>query len=360
MEERLQKVIARSGVASRRAAEDLIRDGRVTVNGEKVEELGLKVDPEKDHIKVDGKRLRMPEDFVYLLMNKPKGVISSVHDPEGRPVVVDLLRGVKARVYPVGRLDMNSEGAILLTNDGELANRMLSAKFGCPKTYVIKVSGQPDFRHLQRLERGVTIDGVRYGQCKIQRLQSDKNTWLSVVLTEGKNHHLRKVFEWIGHPVSKLKRVALGFLTLDGLEPGQVRPLQTEEVLRLKRGDFVMKTPLNFNAILAEYGVRVRLRSETRKRDFTAPPSGKRRPMDGKRRKETADGTRSQGRASTTDQKDRRKGLHARPGAPRTRPDKGSKPVESSRGPQKGRTTPKQGRKSRGPGKPGDRGGSRP
>src|SRR5262244_642417 len=159
--ERLQKIIAAAGIASRRAAEKLIISGAVEINGQLVTELGTKADPERDHIRVNGKLLRGPERHIYLLMNKPKGYVTTVHDPEGRPTVMDLLPGIRVRVYPVGRLDYASEGLLLLTNDGELAEKLMKASSHVPKTYVVKVAGTPDERGLEKLRRGLLISDNR-------------------------------------------------------------------------------------------------------------------------------------------------------------------------------------------------------
>ncbi len=255
MEERLQKIIARAGLASRREAESMIVSGRVSVNGRVVDQLGSKADPERDHIKVDGKLVSSDVDKVYILMNKPKGVVSTVHDTEDRPVITSLIKGVKGRIYPVGRLDFNTEGAILLTNDGELSNRLLSAKSRCPKTYLVKISGQPSIKDLSRLERGVTVEGARFSQCEIEPLKVGVNSWLKVTLNEGKNHQVKKMFEHVGHPVSKLKRVAFSFLTVKGLDPGEWRRLTPQEADRLRRGRFRPEKPIDVYKFLKEYGV---------------------------------------------------------------------------------------------------------
>lgn len=264
MEERLQKIIARAGIASRREAEEMITAGSVTVNGEVVTQLGTKADPERDHIKVNGKLLRLTGEFVYLLLNKPKGVISTVNDPENRPVVTDLIKGVRARIYPVGRLDFNSEGVLLLTNDGELTNRLLSPKSKCPKTYVVRVSGTPTPATLQRMERGLTVDGTRYGPCKIEPLKYGSHSWLKVVLHEGKNHQLKKMFESVGYPVSSLKRMAFAFLTPVGLMPGQWRQLSKGEVERLQKGNYDLPKFFDNRRILKEIGLSLDERDRRR------------------------------------------------------------------------------------------------
>jgi 23S rRNA pseudouridine2605 synthase len=236
--ERLQKIIAAAGVASRRKAEELITTGRVAVNGKVVTELGTKADPEHDHIRVDGKLLRGPERYTYIVLNKPKGYVTTVSDPEGRPTVMELVRGVKGRVYPVGRLDWASEGLLLLTNDGGLANVLMKAASHVPKTYVVKVAGQPEEPKIEKLRRGVSIAEkggrrVRTAPAKIQSIREGDNPWLEVTITEGRNRQIRKMFEEIGHHVEKIRRVKYGPLSLD-VAPGEFRNLTPEEVARLK------------------------------------------------------------------------------------------------------------------------------
>ncbi len=236
--ERLQKIIAAAGIASRRKAEELITSGQVAVNGQIVSELGSKADPETDHIRVKGKLLRGPERHVYLLLNKPKGFVTTVTDPEGRPTVMDLLRKVHARVYPVGRLDYASEGLLLLTNDGELANMLTRAASHVPKTYLVKVSGKPSNESLSRLRSGVTLRGpgkrpVKTAPSKLRLVRDAPNPWYEITLTEGRNRQIRRMFEEIGHHVEKIKRVRYGPLELD-VEPGQFRPLARPEIERLR------------------------------------------------------------------------------------------------------------------------------
>jgi len=236
--QRLQKIIAAAGIASRRKAEELITGGLVSVNGQVVTELGSKADPERDHIRVNGKLLHGPERHVYLLMNKPKGYVTTLRDPEGRPTVMDLLHGVGARVYPVGRLDYASEGLLLLTNDGEFANRLMKAASHVPKTYMVKVAGTPTAEDLARLRAGLFIaseDGkrVKTALAKIRVIREAANPWYEVTLTEGRNRQIRRMFEEIGHHVEKIKRVRYGPLELD-VHPGEFRRLTPQEVTRLK------------------------------------------------------------------------------------------------------------------------------
>jgi len=231
MRERLQKIIARAGIASRRKAETLIQEGAVTVNGATVRTLGTQADLEHDHIKVNGKLIRA-ERLEYYMLNKPRGVLSSVKDPEGRQVVTDLVRS-SARLYPAGRLDFNSEGLIVLTNDGELARRITEGG-KLAKVYQVKVKDQPEEAQLERLRKGLTIDGVRMQASKVRLAKAGNNSWYEVELTEGKNRQLRRMFERIGHPVLKLRRVAIGKLKLGKLLPGAYRELTDEEVRLLK------------------------------------------------------------------------------------------------------------------------------
>ncbi|HVO60195.1 MAG TPA: pseudouridine synthase [Terriglobales bacterium] len=236
--ERLQKIIAAAGIASRRKAEELISSGRVAVNGRTVTELGTRADPENDHIRVDGKLLHGPERQVYLLLNKPKGYVTTVSDPEGRPTIMSLLRGIKARVYPVGRLDYASEGLLLLTNDGTLALELMKAASHVPKTYLIKVSGQPSEEALAKLRKGVSIETdeghrVRTAPAKINLIREAANPWYEITLIEGRNRQIRRMFEQVGHHVEKIKRVRYGPLQLD-VPPGEYRRLTSQEVARLK------------------------------------------------------------------------------------------------------------------------------
>lgn len=243
MEQRLQKIIAAAGIASRRKAEELITAGMVTVNGHVVTQLGAKADPERDHIKVGNKLLRGPERPVYVLLNKPKGFVSTVSDPEGRPTVMDLVRGVGARVYPIGRLDYGSEGLVLLTNDGELSAKLMHASSHVPKTYLVKVSGRPTEQEIERLRQGVRIGGkgdprggkpVTTAPAKVRLIREAENPWYEVTLIEGRNRQIRRMFEVVGHHVEKIKRVRYGPLELD-VEPGTWRKLTPQEVERLQK-----------------------------------------------------------------------------------------------------------------------------
>jgi 23S rRNA pseudouridine2605 synthase len=234
-EERLQKLLAHAGVASRRHAEELILEGRVMVNGAVITELGTKADPDRDHIKVDGKRVGAPERLVYLAMNKPRDYMSTVLDPEGRPTVMDLLRGVKARVYPVGRLDYASEGLLLLTNDGEFAKRITSAGSHVTKTYLVKTNGQLSPEQEERFREGVPLSGKKTAPAGLKLMQRAKNPWYEVRLIEGRQNQIRLMFKHFGRLVEKLKRVRIGFLDLGPLQPGKFRHLTAGEVARFRR-----------------------------------------------------------------------------------------------------------------------------
>jgi 23S rRNA pseudouridine2605 synthase len=236
--ERLQKIIAAAGVASRRKAEELIASGRVVVNGNIVTELGTKADPEHDHIRVDGKLLQGPERNTYVVLNKPKGYVTTVSDEKKRPTVMDLVTKVKGRVYPVGRLDWASEGLLLMTNDGALANALMKASSNVAKTYVVKVAAQPDEGKLDKLRHGVSIAEkggrrVRTAPAKIRLIREGDNPWLEVTIIEGRNRQVRKMFEEVGHHVEKIRRVQYGPLTLD-VPPGDWRNLTLLEVAKLK------------------------------------------------------------------------------------------------------------------------------
>jgi 23S rRNA pseudouridine2605 synthase len=235
MMERLQKVIAQAGVCSRRKAEELIAQGRVSVNGKIILQLGTKVDASQDHLKVDGRRLRFGSSKIYLLLNKPRGYLCTLSDPQGRPKVTDLIHGISQKIFPVGRLDYASEGLLLLTNDGEFANIIASAGEHCPKVYLTKVRGNPTLDELREISHGLVLDGQPIAPCQIQYLKQGDNPWFSVTLTEGKQNQIRKMFERINHPVVKLRRVQIGFLSDPHLKPGDYRHLTPGEVSRFRR-----------------------------------------------------------------------------------------------------------------------------
>jgi 23S rRNA pseudouridine2605 synthase len=236
MKERLQKLIAQAGIASRRAAERLIIDGEVTVNGAIVTELGTKADAETDHIKVRGKLINKDiggREKVYVLLNKPKGYLSSAADPEGRKLVTDLVKGF-GRLHPVGRLDFNTEGLLILTNDGSFTNAVAASK-KIPKVYIVKVKGIPTPVAIRKLARGITLeDGYKTAPADIKTLKpTDKNGWYEVTLYEGHNQQIRKMFDAIGHSVVKLKRVRIGDVADEQLPVGKFRKLTEREVRSL-------------------------------------------------------------------------------------------------------------------------------
>jgi 23S rRNA pseudouridine2605 synthase len=234
-EERLQKILARAGVASRRKAEQMILEGGVTVNGATITELGSKADLDRDHIKADGKLLRAPTRLIYIALNKPKEYVTTASDPEGRKTVLELIRGVKERVYPVGRLDYHSEGLLLFTNDGEFANRVTSAAHHVPKTYVVKVNGILTAEQEEQFRTGVPLHGRKTAAASLKLIRRAINPWYEVKLTEGRQNQIRLMFRYFGRLVEKLKRVKIGFLELGDLKPGDWRPLTPAEVARFRK-----------------------------------------------------------------------------------------------------------------------------
>src|SRR5947209_11460445 len=255
MEERLQKIIAAAGIASRRKAEELITQGRVAVNGTVVSELGAKADAARDHIRVDGKLLHGPEEKTYLMLNKPKGYVTTVSDPEGRQTVMELIKargskGRRERLYPVGRLDYGSEGLLLMTNDGDLANKLTRASEHVPKTYEVKVSGRVPAEAIAKLRAGVFLPpepgkaakGVKTGPCELRMLRDAENPWYEITLVEGRNRQIRRMFEQVGHHVEKIKRVRFGPLVLN-VETGEYRELSPKEVGVLKSPNAAQISP---------------------------------------------------------------------------------------------------------------------
>jgi 23S rRNA pseudouridine2605 synthase len=235
MQERLQKILAHAGIASRRKAEEMIQQGRVTVNGHVISELGSKADPGDDVIKVDGKKIRIARRHVYILLNKPKNVMSTSSDPEGRPTVLEYIRDeVKERVYPVGRLDFGSEGLLILTNDGVFTKFMTQAGV-IPKVYHVKVSGQPSDRAIERIRQGIRIENQRLAPSEIALREQGPNPWFVVKLHQGRNQQIRRMFQAIGHPVEKLRRVRIGFLEDNKLKPGHWRFLTEQEVTQFQK-----------------------------------------------------------------------------------------------------------------------------
>ena len=241
---RLQKILSQAGVASRRAAEKLIEEGRVSVNGRTVREMGVKADPAADDIRVDGRRLRAPERHRYILMNKPSGVVTTRSDPQRRQTVLDLLGGVREYVYPVGRLDYDSEGLLLLTNDGELAARLTHPRHEVERTYEANVAGTPDDEAIERLRRGIPLDGRRTMPADVKRLSrqwshqasrgQQRNAVLLITIREGRNRQVRRMCEAVGHPVRKLRRIRIGPISDRGLRVGEWRDLSSQEVSLLK------------------------------------------------------------------------------------------------------------------------------
>ncbi len=234
MEERLQKILAKMGIASRRAAEEIILEGRVTVNGQ-VATLGMKANPAKDHIKLDGKLLTKPEPKVYLMMNKPKGVITTLSESEERPTVKDFLKNIKYRVFPVGRLDYDSEGLLLLTNDGDFAHAILHPSKKIPKTYHVKIKGVLEDDKIEKLRKGVRLqDGITLPS-KVKKLKkAEENSWIEITIYEGRKRQVRRMMDKIGHPVLKLKRIRIDGIDIGRLEPGEIRSLTAEEIRKIK------------------------------------------------------------------------------------------------------------------------------
>ncbi len=228
--------MSRAGITSRRKAEELIVQGQVQVNGEIVTELGSKADPETDHIRVAGKPIRQSHPVpLYLALHKPRNYITTTKDPEGRPTVMDLLGRYRSRVYPVGRLDYASEGLLLLTNDGEFANHVLSAKNLVPKTYLVKVSGRPGPEDLEAVRGGIRLDGRPTAPAQVRQVKPGENPWFEVTLIEGRNNQIRRMFRKRGFHVEKLKRTKVGPVLLGSLPAGQHRVLTAEEVHRFQK-----------------------------------------------------------------------------------------------------------------------------
>jgi len=238
MEKRLQKILAEIGIASRRKAEEMIIEGRVTVNG-KVATIGMKADLNRDHIKLNGKLLIRPEPKVYLIVNKPKGVVTSLHDPEGRPTIKDFLKGVKYRVFPVGRLDYDSEGLLLLTNDGNFTHTVLHPSKKIPKTYLVKVREVLEDDEIEKLRKGIRLEDGVTAPAKVKRIRkTENNSWLEITLHEGKKRQIRRMLDKVGHPVLKLKRIRINGIELGNLESGKYRYLMPDEVDKIKKEVF--------------------------------------------------------------------------------------------------------------------------
>ena len=246
MSERLQKILSAAGVASRRLSEELITQGRVSVNGKTVRELGTKADPGVDEIKVDGRRVKLEQKRRYILLNKPRGYITTRSDPQGRPTVMDLMKGVREYVYPVGRLDYDSEGLLILTNDGDLAARLTHPRHEVDKVYEARVKGAPDDHTLERLAKGVTIDGRRTAPAKLRASEpfvkgTGEQTVIEISIHEGRQRQVREMFDSVGHPVVRLKRVRIGPIEDPDIPIGHWRELTPQEVARLQRAG--AKTP---------------------------------------------------------------------------------------------------------------------
>lgn len=238
MEQRLQKILAELGIASRRKAEEFISEGRVTVNGQ-IAAIGLKADPEYDYIKVDGKLVTSPQKKAgpkaYFMFNKPKGVVTSLSDPEERTTVKDFLKGIKFRVFPVGRLDYDSEGLLLLTNDGAFSQAILHPSKEMPKTYQVKVKGLIGQEAIEKLRRGVKLEDGITMPANVRRIsKTENNSWLAITIYEGRRRQIRRMLEKVGHPVTKLKRISINGLKLGNLKPGNIRPLTSEEIKHIR------------------------------------------------------------------------------------------------------------------------------
>ncbi len=233
-EERLQKILSSAGIASRRTAEKMIAEGRISVNRIVVTVAGKKADPQKDEIRVDGNLVSLESEKIYLLLHKPRGYVTTLSDPQGRPIVTDLLNGVAARVYPVGRLDYDSEGLLILTNDGEFAQRIQHPRFGIPKTYRIKVEGRFLKGEVKALEKGIDLPDGRFAPAEIRLEKTNPgSTWLTLTMTDGRNRVIRRVFDSMGHSVTRLIRVAVADIALASLPEGTWRMLTLREVERL-------------------------------------------------------------------------------------------------------------------------------
>lgn len=236
-EMRIQKFFSQAGICSRRQAEKHLLAGRISVNGKVVRELGTTINPARDRVEFDGKLVTRPDSFIYILLNKPANYITSLDDPEGRPVVSDLLPKNMPRIWPVGRLDWDSEGLLLLTNDGKLTNLLTHPSKEIPKVYAVKVRGRltPEAEELKRLRKGVALDDgyvTRPAEVSLKR-DNGRNSWVDVLIREGKNRQIRRMFDAIGFPVMKLRRIAIGPLTIEGLKSGTFRSLTHDEVLEL-------------------------------------------------------------------------------------------------------------------------------
>jgi len=234
-EERLNRFLARAGIVSRREADRVVFEGRVTLNGQVVREPGTRVNLDRDSVKVDGKRVTRLAHFSYYLFYKPRGVLTTMEDPLGRPCLGDVLRDLRGRPVPAGRLDGDAEGLVLCTNDGELINRLLHPRYGAKRVYEVKINGVPDRRALQRLETGIFVDGTKTLPARVAVIRKgDRNSWLRIVLAEGRNRQVKRMVEEVGFRVLKLRRVAFGPLSLQGVQAGQFRKLGMDEIVKLR------------------------------------------------------------------------------------------------------------------------------
>ncbi len=238
--QRLQKILSSAGIASRRLSEELIAQGRVSVNGNVVTELGTKADPSRDEIKVDGRRIKIEQQRVYILLNKPRGYVTTRSDPQGRPTVMDLVKRVREYVYPVGRLDYDSEGLLLLTNDGELAARLTHPRHEVERIYEARVKGVPDDHEIDRLAKGIVIEGRRTSRARVSVTQvrdaaSGPQAIIEIAIHEGRQRQVRNMFDAVGHPVVRLRRIAIGPISDDELPTGHYRELTLAELTRLRR-----------------------------------------------------------------------------------------------------------------------------
>ena len=241
---RLQKYLAGCGIASRRKAEEIIAQGRVTVDGEVVTAMGTQIDPSTQEIRLDGKLVTPHDDLLYVLLNKPQGYVTTLSDPQGRPIVTSLLQGIKARLFPVGRLDLDTEGALILTNDGELAQNIQHPSYEVTKTYEAQVLGQPSEKTLQKLEHGILLEGRKTAPAKLTVIAKHTGTTsIRITIHEGRKRQVRKMFQAVGHPVLHLKRIAYGHLFLQGLLTGKYRILTPEDLKKI----FIKKIPLQNN-----------------------------------------------------------------------------------------------------------------
>ena len=318
MEVRLQKVIAASGLASRRKAEEWIAQGRVTINGKIVRELGTRIDPERDHVKVDGRHLKSVEPYAYLLLNKPKGIVSTLNDPEGRPTIEHLLHGVTLRMFPVGRLDFDTEGLMLLTNHGELAQALLHPRYHVAKVYLAKVKGVLNDDEIDQLARGVRLEDGMTAPATVKKVRkAAENSWLEVTIYEGRKHQIKRMFEVVGHPVLKLKRIRFGPLALGDLLPGEFRYLTDREANTL-RGIFQHKQQQEAEGISSQP-----IRPEKPARTVSARPARPAPRSSGQSRRSGAQPPRSPARPAGSARPPAR-----RPGRPA---DSGRRPVRRIR-----------------------------